>query len=332
MVQQSHCKNVIMAPQETNTCIKPGNSSKNASRHDSLLKNRVYGCFMISLCNGKVPRLARVSLCFPPSFVTASCLWCVKKFHKNKKKLLFCCLLHFSKTTSTNKQLQQFIQPCSLFLLILSSFGHNHLIALCFFAFVFFKSQTVRWAPDPTTLKSTACRISPAVIQTDLQDRLNLGRDVGLLIQLDALLVGPSRALCRDPLQVGQYHTVSLGHCLELVKQKLQQFQQQPVEGSRERGEQKWDPRCIHSPGNLCPLKFLVLFYLADTQGYMRACPCAGWWKKWWTAPCGLKWIAALLFVLNDWLQEKAESEWGRASSWSECCALGIGGSQPLVG
>lgn len=142
MVQQSHCKNVIMAPQETNTCIKPGNSSKNASRHDSLQKNRVYGCFMISLCNGKVPRLRRVTL-FPTQLCNSiMSLVCQKTPQKQEnKKLLFCCLLHFSKTASTNKQLQQFIQPCSLFLLILSSFGHNHLIALCFFFFSFFSDE-----------------------------------------------------------------------------------------------------------------------------------------------------------------------------------------------
>lgn len=192
---------------------------------------------------------------------------------QEKKKLLFCCLLHFSKTTSTNKQLQQFIQPCSLFLLILSSFGHNHLIALCFFVFVFFKSLTVRWAPDPTTLKSTACRISPAVIQTDLQDRLNLGRDVGLLIQLDALLVGPSRALCRDPLQVGQYHTVSLGHCLELVKQKLQQFQQQPVEGSRERGRTEMRPALHSFPRQLVSTEVPCVVLFSRYSGLYESLP-----------------------------------------------------------
>lgn len=56
-------------------------------------------------------------------------------------------------------------------------------------------------------------------VSTDLQDRLNLGRDISLLVQLDALLVGPGRALCSDALQVGQHHAVSLCHCLELVKQ-----------------------------------------------------------------------------------------------------------------
>lgn len=69
---------------------------------------------------------------------------------------------------------------------------------------------------------------------SDLQHRLDLGRDVGLLVEFDALFMGPARALHRDLLQVGQHHTVSLGHCLELVKQKLQQLQQQPVEGARE--------------------------------------------------------------------------------------------------
>lgn len=82
---------------------------------------------------------------------------------------------------------------------------------------------------------------------TDLQDRLNLGRDVGLLVQLDALLVGPCRALRCDPLQVGQHHAVGLGHCLELVKQKLQQFQQQPAEGGRERGLEQ-ESLCAFSP------------------------------------------------------------------------------------
>lgn len=186
---------------------------------------------------------------------------------QGKKKLLFCCLLHFSKTVSTNKQLQQFIQPCSLFLLILSLFGHNHLIALCFFVFFFW------WAPDPTTLKSTACRISPAVIQTDLQDRLNLGRDVGLLIQLDALLVGPSRALCRDPLQVGQYHAVSLGHCLELVEQKLQQFQQQPVEGSRERGRAEMRPAVHSFPPQLVPAEVPCIVLFSRYSGLYESLP-----------------------------------------------------------
>lgn len=73
---------------------------------------------------------------------------------------------------------------------------------------------------------------------SDLQHRLDLGRDIGLLVELDALFVGPARALHCDLLQVGQHHTVSLGHCLELVEQKLQQFQQQPVEGARESGRE----------------------------------------------------------------------------------------------
>lgn len=59
---------------------------------------------------------------------------------------------------------------------------------------------------------------------SNLQHRLDLSRDVSLLVKFDAFFVGPGRALHRDPLQVGQHHTVSLGHCLELVKQKLQQF------------------------------------------------------------------------------------------------------------
>lgn len=46
--------------------------------------------------------------------------------------------------------------------------------------------------------------------------------------------MGPAWALHRDLLQVGQHHIVSLGHCLELIKQKFQQLQQQPVEGDRE--------------------------------------------------------------------------------------------------
>lgn len=109
------------------------------------------------------------------------------------------------------------------------------------------------------------------LVATDLQDGLNLGRDVGLLVQLDALLVGPGRALRGDPLQVGQHHAVSLGHCLELVKQKLQQLQQQPAEGSRERVLDK----SVRSPSNSCPLESLVFFCLADTQGYFRPRPCA---------------------------------------------------------
>lgn len=68
---------------------------------------------------------------------------------------------------------------------------------------------------------------------TDLQHRLDLGRDVGLLVEFDALFVSPARALHCDLLQVGQHHTVRLGHCLELVKQKLQQFKHQSVEGAR---------------------------------------------------------------------------------------------------
>jgi len=54
---------------------------------------------------------------------------------------------------------------------------------------------------------------------SDLQHGLDLGRDVGLLVEFDALLVGPARALHSDLLQVGQHHAVSLGHCLELIKQ-----------------------------------------------------------------------------------------------------------------
>lgn len=75
--------------------------------------------------------------------------------------------------------------------------------------------------------------LSPIPI-SDLQNGLDLGRDVGLLVQLDALLLGSTRALHCDLLQVGQHHTVSLGHCLEFIEQELQQFQQQPAEGARE--------------------------------------------------------------------------------------------------
>lgn len=71
--------------------------------------------------------------------------------------------------------------------------------------------------------------------ETDLQHRLDLGRDVRLLVQLDALFVGPARALHRNLLQVGQHHAVSLSHGFEFVKQKLQKLQQQPAEGARGR-------------------------------------------------------------------------------------------------
>lgn len=57
---------------------------------------------------------------------------------------------------------------------------------------------------------------------SDLQHSLDLGRDIGLLVELDAFFMGPARALHSDLLQMGQHHTVSLGHCLELIKQKLQ--------------------------------------------------------------------------------------------------------------
>jgi len=72
---------------------------------------------------------------------------------------------------------------------------------------------------------------------SDLQHRLDLGGDVGLLVQFDALFVGAAGALHCDPLQVGQHHAVSLGHRLELIEQQLQQIQQQPVEGARGRGK-----------------------------------------------------------------------------------------------
>lgn len=51
-----------------------------------------------------------------------------------------------------------------------------------------------------------------------------------MLVQLDALFLG----LHPDVIQVGKHHTVSLGHCLELVEQELKQFQQKPAEGARE--------------------------------------------------------------------------------------------------
>lgn len=78
--------------------------------------------------------------------------------------------------------------------------------------------------------------------QSDLQYCLDLGRDVSLLVQLDALCVGSCRALPCDLLQFGQYDTVGLGHSLELFEQKLQQFQQQPVDGAREsrKGRTRW--------------------------------------------------------------------------------------------
>lgn len=74
---------------------------------------------------------------------------------------------------------------------------------------------------------------------SDLQHRLDLGGDVGLLVQLDALFVGAARTLHGDALQVGQHHAVGLRHRLELVKQQLQQLQQQAAEGAREKGREK---------------------------------------------------------------------------------------------
>ena len=84
------------------------------------------------------------------------------------------------------------------------------------------------------TYKHTNIKYLGIFLLSDLQHSLDLRRDVGLLVQLDALLVRPARALHGDLLQVGQHHAVSLGHCLELIKQQLQQLQQQPVEGGRE--------------------------------------------------------------------------------------------------
>lgn len=85
----------------------------------------------------------------------------------------------------------------------------------------------------PYVLHDTAYHVH----HTDLQHRLDLGRDVSLLVKLDALFVGPGRALRCNLLQVGQHYTVGLGHCLELVEQELQKVQQQPVEGAREGGK-----------------------------------------------------------------------------------------------
>ncbi|TNN49390.1 hypothetical protein EYF80_040402 [Liparis tanakae] len=75
------------------------------------------------------------------------------------------------------------------------------------------------------------------LLVSDLQHRLDLGGHVGLLVQLDALFVGAAAALHRDALQVGQHHAVSLGHRLELIKQQLQQIQEQPAGGARGRGK-----------------------------------------------------------------------------------------------
>lgn len=68
-------------------------------------------------------------------------------------------------------------------------------------------------------------------VESDLQHSLDLGRDVGLLVQLDALLVGAARALHGDALQMGQHHAVRLRHRLELVKKEFQQLQQKPAVG-----------------------------------------------------------------------------------------------------
>lgn len=69
---------------------------------------------------------------------------------------------------------------------------------------------------------------------SDLQYCLDLGGDIGLLVEFDALFVCPGWALDHDLLQVSQHHTVGLGHRFELLKQQLQQIQKQPVEGARE--------------------------------------------------------------------------------------------------
>lgn len=73
--------------------------------------------------------------------------------------------------------------------------------------------------------------------RSDLQHCLDLGGDIGLLVELDALLVRAAGALHRNLLKLGQHHAVSMGHRLELLKQQLQQVQQQPAEGARGRGE-----------------------------------------------------------------------------------------------
>ena len=75
--------------------------------------------------------------------------------------------------------------------------------------------------------------LASLLLKTNLQHCLDLGRDVSLLVKLDVLLLGPARALRGDLLHVCQHHAVSLGHCFELLKQELQQFQQQPAEGDR---------------------------------------------------------------------------------------------------
>lgn len=77
--------------------------------------------------------------------------------------------------------------------------------------------------------------VSLTVAQTNLQHSLDFSRNVSLLVELDVLFRGPTRTLRCNLLHVGQHNTVSLRHRLELVKQKLQQFQQQPAERARER-------------------------------------------------------------------------------------------------
>ena len=74
---------------------------------------------------------------------------------------------------------------------------------------------------------------------SDLQHSLDLGRDVCLLVQFDAFLVGTAGAFLHNLLQLGQHHAVRRRHCLELVKQQLQQFKQQPAEGAREKQRER---------------------------------------------------------------------------------------------
>lgn len=75
---------------------------------------------------------------------------------------------------------------------------------------------------------------------SDLQYCLDLGGDVSLLIEFDALFMCPGWALDHDLLQVSQHHTVGLGHCFKLLKQQLLQFQQKPIEGARESTMEWW--------------------------------------------------------------------------------------------
>lgn len=86
------------------------------------------------------------------------------------------------------------------------------------------------------------CRknLYPSNYLSDLQYCLDLGGDVSLLIEFDALFMCPGWALDHDLLQVSQHHTVGLGHCFKLLKQQLQQFPQEPIEGARESTMEWW--------------------------------------------------------------------------------------------